>query len=205
MGRFFERILAAFLLALVFAMALALLFMLDFTGFYVIHEKFPESLKKNATVANYIKWAKINSLAPKDQKTVMLEERKIFVEKLLSRMKIESKRILEEKEKLELSFRKLEEKEKSFKQKVDLFEQKKAKEESLKAEVNKEDLVKRLENLSTMYAKMDPARAAQVLLESKNKSENIEVLKRLKPKSLGLILENMPPREAYDYVSELQK
>ena len=205
MGRFFERILAAFLLALVFAMALALLFMLDFTGFYVIHEKFPESLKKNAAVANYIKWAKINSLAPKDQKTVMLEERKIFVEKLLSRMKIESKRILEEKEKLELSFRKLEEKEKSFKQKVDLFEQKKAKEESLKAEVNKEDLVKRLENLSTMYAKMDPARAAQVLLESKNKSENIEVLKRLKPKSLGLILENMPPREAYDYVSELQK
>ena len=46
----------------------------------------------------------------------MLEERKIFVEKLLSRMKIESKRILEEKEKLELSFRKLEEQEKSFKQ-----------------------------------------------------------------------------------------
>ena len=106
MGRFFEKMLAAFLLALVFAMGLALLFMLDFTGFYVIHEKFPESLKKNAAVANYIKWAKINSLAPKDQKTVMLEERKIFVEKLLSRMKIESKRILEEKEKLELSFRK---------------------------------------------------------------------------------------------------
>ena len=205
MGRFFEKMLAAFLLALVFAMALALLFMLDFTGFYVIHEKFPESLKKNAVVANYIKWAKINSLAPKDQKTVMLEERKIFVEKLLSRMKIESKRILEEKEKLELSFRKLEEQEKSFKQKVDLFEQKRAKEEKLKAEVNKEGLAERLDNLSTMYTKMDPVRAAQVLLESKNKSENLEVLKRLKPKSLGLILENMPPREAYDYVSELQK
>ena len=120
-------------------------------------------------------------------------------------MKIESKRILEEKEKLELSFRKLEEQEKSFKQKVDLFDQKRAKEEKLKADVNKEDLAERLDNLSTMYAKMDPVRAAQVLLESKNKSENIEVLKRLKPKSLGLILENMPPREAYDYVSELQK
>ena len=78
MGRFFERMLAAFLLALVFAMALALLFMLDFTGFYVIHEKFPESLKKNAAVANYIKWAKINSLAPKDQKTVLLEERRFL-------------------------------------------------------------------------------------------------------------------------------
>ena len=110
-------------------------------------------------------------------------------------MKIESKRILEEKEKLELSFRKLEEQEKSFKQKVDLFEQKRAKEEKLKAEINKEDLAERLDNLSTMYAKMDPARAAQVLLESKNKSENIQVLKRLKPKSLSLILENMPPRE----------
>ena len=56
-----------------------------------------------------------------------------------------------------------------------------------------------------MYAKMNPQRAAEVLLESKNKAENLEVLKRLKPKSLGLILENMPAREAYGYVSELQK
>ena len=59
--------------------------------------------------------------------------------------------------------------------------------------------------LSTMYTKMDPARAAQVLLESKNKTENLEVLKRLKPKALGTILENMPPREACAYVAELQK
>ena len=72
-------------------------------------------------------------------------------------------------------------------------------------EINNEDLAKRLENLSTMYAKMNPQRAAEVLLESKNKAENLEVLKRLKPKSLGLILENMPAREAYGYVSELQK
>ena len=128
MGKFFERMLTAFLVALVFVMGLVLLFMLDFTGFYVIHEQFPDSLKKNEIVANYIKWAKINSLAPKDQQSVMLEERKIFVEKLLSRMKIESKRILEEKEKLELSFRKLEEQEKSFKQRVDIFDQKRAKE-----------------------------------------------------------------------------
>lgn len=205
MARFFEKMLIAFLLALVFAMGLVLLFMLDFTGFYVIHEQFPESLKKNEAVANYIKWAKINSLAPKDQQSVLLEERRVFVEKLLSRMKIESKRILEEKEKLELSFRKLEEQEKAFKQRVDIFDQKRAKEEEIKANSNKQDLNQRLANLSTMYTKMDPNLAAQVLLESKNKSENLEVLKRLKPKSLGLILENMPAREAWAYVSELQK
>lgn len=205
MGKFFERMLTAFLVALVFVMGLVLLFMLDFTGFYVIHEQFPDSLKKNEIVSNYIKWAKINSLAPKDQQSVMLEERKIFVEKLLSRMKIESKRILEEKEKLELSFRKLEEQEKSFKQRVDIFDQKRAKEKELEAKANNQELEKRLTMLSTMYTKMDPARAAQVLLESKNKTENLEVLKRLKPKALGTILENMPPREAWAYVAELQK
>ena len=205
MGKFFERMLTAFLVALVFVMGLVLLFMLDFTGFYVIHEQFPDSLKKNEVVANYIKWAKINSLAPKDQQSVMLEERKIFVEKLLSRMKIESKRILEEKEKLELSFRKLEEQEKAFKQRVDIFDQKRAKEKELESKADNQELDQRLTMLSAMYTKMDPARAAQVLLESKNKTENLEVLKRLKPKSLGIILENMPPREAWAYVSELQK
>lgn len=205
MGKFFERMLTAFLVALVFVMGLVLLFMLDFTGFYVIHEQFPDSLKKNEVVANYIKWAKINSLAPKDQQSVMLEERKVFVEKLLSRMKIESKRILEEKEKLELSFRKLEEQEKAFKQRVDIFDQKRAKEKELMSKADKQELDQRLTMLSAMYTKMDPARAAQVLLESKNKTENLEVLKRLKPKSLGIILENMPPREAWAYVSELQK
>lgn len=205
MGKFFERMLTAFLVALVFVMGLVLLFMLDFTGFYVIHEQFPDSLKKNEVVANYIKWAKINSLAPKDQQSVMLEERRIFVEKLLSRMKIESKRILEEKERLELSFRKLEEQEKAFKQRVDIFDQKRAKEKELVSKADKQELDRRLTMLSAMYTKMDPARAAQVLLESKNKTENLEVLKRLKPKSLGIILENMPPREAWAYVSELQK
>ena len=68
MGRFFEKMLAAFLLALVFAMGLALLFMLDFTGFYVIHEKFPESLKKNAAVANYINGLKLIHWHPKIRK-----------------------------------------------------------------------------------------------------------------------------------------
>ena len=75
-------------------MALALLFMLDFTGFYVIHEKFPESLKKCCS-SKLHKMGKNKFAAPKSKNS--FSKRKDFVEKLLSRMKIESKRILEEK------------------------------------------------------------------------------------------------------------
>ena len=115
MRKFLEKLVVLFLLSLVTLATFVIIGFLDYTGFINIHSTLPEIAKKNKVVSEYIRMADINSLAPRDQKSVLLEEKQVYVENLFKQMKIESTRILEEKKKLEQLFRTLEEEKEELK------------------------------------------------------------------------------------------
>lgn len=203
MGKFVERVAMLFLLAMIFLLLMVLMTFLDYAGFVQLRDRIPESLRSNTLVAEYIRQAELNALTPKDQEAVLLQRKKEYVETLLKEMRLESLKISEEKEKLELLFRELEQEKTALLQKKESFDKEVADYEKQRSIRQDEDYEKRLENLSGTYAKMEPAKAAE-LLNAMPPTESIAVLKRLKPKNLALILENMADQEASKFVELLQ-
>jgi flagellar motility protein MotE (MotC chaperone) len=203
MRRFLEKLMVIFLMGLVVLASFVIIGFLDYTGFINLHSGFPEVMKKNAIVAEYVKFADINSLAPKDQRSVLLEEKRVYVDSLLKKMKLESTRILEEKKKLELLFRLLEEDRSELQEIQQDFEKEKAKEEELRQIKDDKALRDRLDNLAAAYSKMLPDKAGKVL-DAMSPKLSFEVLRRLKPKVLGAILETLPEARAAEFVRVLQ-
>jgi flagellar motility protein MotE (MotC chaperone) len=203
MGNFVEKVAMLFLLAMIFFLSLVLLTFLDYTGFVQLRDRIPEGLRSNVMVAEYIRQAELNALTPKDQEAVVLQRKKEYVETLLQEMRLESLKISEEKEKLEFLFRELEQEKTALQQQRELFDKEVADYEKQRSIRQDEDYEKRLENLSGTYSKMEPTKAAE-LLNAMPPEESIAVLKRLKPKSLALILENMADQDASKFVELLQ-
>ncbi len=203
MRRFLEKLMVIFLMGLIVLAFLVIIGFLDYTGFINLHSGLPEVMKKNKIVAEYVKFADINSLAPKDQRSVLLEEKRVYVDSLLRKMKLESTRILEEKKKLELLFRLLEEDRSEFQEVQQDFEKEKAKEEELRQIKEDKALRDRLDNLAAAYSKMLPDKAGKVL-DAMSPKMSFEVLRRLKPKVLGAILEALPEARAAEFVRVLQ-
>jgi|SaaInl4_135m_RNA_FD_contig_41_946692_length_2103_multi_13_in_0_out_0_1 flagellar motility protein MotE (MotC chaperone) len=204
MRKFLEKLVVLFLLSLVTVATLVIIGFLDYTGFINIHSTLPEIAKKNKVVSEYIRMANINSLAPRDQKSVLLEEKQVYVENLFKQMKIESTRILEEKKKLEQLFRTLEEEKEDLKgEQGDFLKEIKKEEEARQIKENKA-LIERLDNLAATYAKMLPEDAAKILDQIRPIELSFEVLRRLTPKALGAILSNLEEARASMFVRMLQ-
>lgn|GEM_PF-1057809 len=204
MRKFLEKLVVLFLLALVAVATLAIAVFLDYTGFVDLHSTLPDAVKKNKVVAEYIHMAEINSLAPRDQKSVLLQEKEAYVENLFKQMKIESTRILEEKKKLEQLFRTLEEEKDELKGERNNFLKEVEKEQQLRQIKEDKELIERLDNLAATYAKMAPEDAAKVIDKIRPISLSFEVLRRLTPKALGAILSQLEEDRAAKYVKMLQ-
>lgn len=204
MRKFFEKLTVLLLLALVLVSALAIAVFLDYTGFINLHGSLPDAVKKNKIVEEYIHLADINSLAPRDQKSILLKEKEAYVENLFKQMKIESSRIHEEKKKLEQLFRTLEEEKDALKVERDGFIKEVEKEQELRQIKENKELIARLDNLAATYAKMAPQDAAKVIDKIQPISLSFEVLRRLTPKTLGAILSQLEEGKAAKYVQMLQ-
>ena len=204
MRKFFEKLTLLFLLALIGVATLAIAVFLDYTGFINLHGSLPDAVKKNKVVAEYIHLADINSLAPRDQKSVLLKEKEAYVENLFKQMKIESSRIHEEKRKLEQLFRTLEEEKDALKMERNGFLKEVAKEQEIRQIKENKDLIARLDNLAATYAKMAPQDAAKVIDKIQPITLSFEVLRRLNPKTLGAILSQLEEGKAAKYVQMLQ-
>ena len=204
MRKFFEKLTLLFLLALIVVATLAIAVFLDYTGFINLHGSLPDAVKKNKVVAEYIHLADINSLAPRDQKSVLLKEKEAYVENLFKQMKIESSRIHEEKRKLEQLFRTLEEEKDALKMERNGFLKEVAKEQEIRQIKENKDLIARLDNLAATYAKMAPQDAAKVIDKIQPITLSFEVLRRLNPKTLGAILSQLEEGKAAKYVQMLQ-
>ena len=204
MRKFLEKLVVLFLLSLVTLATFVIIGFLDYTGFINIHSTLPEIAKKNKVVSEYIRMADINSLAPRDQKSVLLEEKQVYVENLFKQMKIESTRILEEKKKLEQLFRTLEEEKEELKSEQNDFLKEINKEEEARQIKEDKALIERLDNLAATYAKMLPEDAAKVLDKIIPITLSFEVLRRLTPKALGAILSNLEENRASMFVRMLQ-
>jgi flagellar motility protein MotE (MotC chaperone) len=205
MGKLFERVMILFLASVVVLLGLVVLAFMDYTGFLNIRDKLmPDEFKKNRIVREYVKWAEINALSPKEQKVKVIEEREKYVEKLLKKMKLESTKVLEEKQRLEQLFRKLEEEREAFKQEQGQFDAAKKAFDTRKKQKDDEQWLQRIEGLAAAYQKMEPAKVGDIL-KITNPKDAYEVLKRLKPKTLGQILQTMEPDDAKKYVKLLQE
>jgi len=204
MGKFFTQVMVLFLSSLVFGLLLGLLVLLDYTGFYPLHKSFPDTLKQNKTVQEYIKWAEINSLAPKDQKSRILDEKTDYIERLLAQMKLESTRILEEKQRLEFAFRELNDRQAKFDKEKQLFEDRVKQMEEQRALEYSEGLKVRLDKLAQTFAKLDPQKASEILIRN-GAAMSFEIMNRLKPKTLGNILAEMDQSARADFVKVLQR
>jgi flagellar motility protein MotE (MotC chaperone) len=204
MSKFLEQIMVLFLLTTIVLLTMVIVIFLDYNGFIDLRSSLPDGLKKNRFVSDYVKNAEINSMAPRDQEAVLLEEKKKYIEKLLKKMKVESMKILEEKQRLEYLFKQMEEEKNTFQDERDRFEKKMADYNEKQRKAMDEDYIARLDNLSVTYSKMEPKAVADILMQS-SPEESFAVLKRLKPKTLGLILQEMQEKDASRYVKMLQE
>ena len=163
MGSFLEKILIVLLSVVICVLLMVVVIMFDYSGFIDLRSRFPEAIKNTAVAKEYIKWAKINSLSPRDQQQVLLEEKKQYVEKLLQRVKLESLKIHEEKQKLENLFKMHEEEKASFSNKVKRFKDNEAKITEEREQEKNAELEARLDTLAITYSKMDAQKAAEII------------------------------------------
>ena len=204
MGGFIEKILILFLTGVIAALLGVIIIFADYSGFIDVRSNFPEAIKNTTLAKEYIKWAKINSLSPRDQQQVLLEEKKQYVEKLLQRVKLESLRIHEEKQKLENLFKVHEEDKVKFEKKVKRFQENEKKINEKREKEKNSELDARLDTLAITYAKMDAQKAAEII-NLGDAEESFEILKRMKPKTLGKILENLDGQKAQELILRMQR
>ncbi len=203
MSRVLEKLLILILFALSFLLAVFLVGFMDYNGLIQLRQYLPERVKNYPPVHEYFKNADRNALSPKDRQAALLEERENYIEKLLGEMKVESRKLLEEKERLEGLFRELEEERRQFDGEKQTYREKVEKYEKARAARESEEFQARLDGLAQMYSKMDPAKAAGIL-DTMSMEMSKEVLKRLKPKVLGQILENLKSDRAAEFINMLQ-
>lgn len=203
MKNILHNALLLFLVAVIFFLTLVIAVFLDYGGFINLRQYIPGDLAQRAPVAEYIRRADINVRAPKDQRTLLLEDKEKYVEELLRKMKVESMRLLTEKETLENLFRQLEEEKQQFDLEKQDYASKVQKYEAERQIQADEQYQKRLDNLAAMYSKMEPRAAAEILRDLSLEMSK-EVLARLKPKSLGAILEELPADTRTRVVEMLQ-
>ncbi|PCJ21132.1 MAG: hypothetical protein COB02_00670 [Candidatus Cloacimonadota bacterium] len=203
MGSFIEKMLIAALIAIICILLGVVIIMFDYSGFINLRSNFPEAMRNTAIAKEYIKLAKINSLSPRDQQQALLEDKKQYVERLLQRVKLESLKIHEEKQKLENLFKIHEEEKEDFKNKVKRFKNEEAKIAEERENERNIELEARLDTLAITYAKMDPAKAAEII-NLGDAEESFQILKRIKPKTLGKILESLDGPKAQELVLRMQ-
>ncbi|MBW7874468.1 MAG: hypothetical protein H3C47_00600 [Candidatus Cloacimonetes bacterium] len=204
MTRILEKALVLFLVGFIVALSLIITGFLDYTGFMNLRQYIPKAIANRPVVAQYIAAAEISSKAPKDQRMILLEDKEKYVEELLKKMKVESMKLLDEKQKLESLFRVLEEEKLSFSREKTDYADKVAKYEAERKSREDAEFQSRLDNLAAMYSKMEPKAAADILRDLSVELSK-DVLKRLKPKSLGAILEELPPDTRTRIVEMLQQ
>ncbi len=204
MTRLLEKALVFFLVGFIVMLCLIIAGFLDYTGFMNLRQYIPKAIADRPLVAQYVSAAEISSKAPKDQRMLLLEDKEKYVEELLKKMKVESMKLLDEKQKLESLFRVLEEEKQSFTTEKKVYADKVAKYEAERSSREDAEFQLRLDNLAAMYSKMEPKAAADILRDLSVELSR-DVLKRLKPKSLGAILEELPPDTRTRIVEMLQK
>jgi flagellar motility protein MotE (MotC chaperone) len=204
MGSFVEKIMMVFLIAVIAILSIVIVIMGDYMGFIDLKSKFPDVIKNSSMGQKYLRGAKISAMSPRDRQQALLTDKERYVEVLLQRVKLESLKIHEEKQKLENLFKIHEEEKLTFKNRKKRFKSNEKKIADQRAIQRNSELEDRLDTLAITYAKMDAKKAADII-NLGDADESFQILKRMKPKTLGKILESLKREKAQELVTRMQQ
>ncbi|MCO4783634.1 MAG: hypothetical protein KC646_15010 [Candidatus Cloacimonetes bacterium] len=204
MGSFVEKIMMIFLSVVIAILSIVILIMSDYMGFVDLKSKFPDVIKNSSIGKKYLQGAKVSSMSPRDRQQALLTDKEKYVEELLQRVKLESLKIHEEKQKLENLFKIHEEEKTTFDGKVKRFKDNEKKLAEQRAIARNAELEARLDTLAITYSKMDAQKAAEII-NLGGADESFQILKRMKPKTLGKILESLDGPKAQELVVRMQQ